>query len=183
MANSAQARKRARQATLARALATCLDAVVLSTDDVRASMVEDGTITGLPGTLGAGLYRPENIVAVYDAVLRQADHTLSRGYSVILDGTWSDPRQRDRVRALAARTCAPLIELVCAAPLSEAVTRIESRGTTTSQVTPQVASELMAGDHWGPGQWPQAHRITTTAPPAEVLAGALDICRHSQPVP
>lgn len=169
------------KSTLARALAGPLDATVLSTDDIRAAMAAAGEISGAPGTLGAGLYRPENVAAVYDAVLDRAGHTLARGRSVILDGTWGDPRQRDRVRALAAQSACPLTELVCTAPLADAVTRIQTRTATTSQVTPQIATALVAGDDWGPAHWAQAHRVDTTTPPAETLAAALDICRNPHP--
>lgn len=170
------------KSTLARALAGPLQAAVLSTDDVRAAMAASGAIEGAPGTLGAGLYRPENVAAVYDAVLTQAHDMLRRGRSVILDGTWGDPRQRDRVRALAAQSTCPLTELVCAAPLAQTVTRIEARTGTTSQVTPKIATALGAGDDWGPGHWPQAHRIDTTVSPAQSASVALEICRTRQPV-
>lgn len=169
--------------TLARALAGPLDAVVLSTDDVRAAMAQAGEIGGAPGTLGAGLYRPENVAAVYDEVLSEAQDALGRGRSVILDGTWADPLQRDRVRVLAAQRSCALVELVCAAPLADAVTRIETRTATTSQVTPDIATALAADDHWAPAHWPRAHRIDTTVPAAESVAAALEICRSPSPVP
>lgn len=171
------------KSTLARALAGPLDAVVLSTDDVRAELAVAGEISGAPGTLGAGLYRAENIAAVYDALLERAHRTVSLGRSVLLDGTWGDPRQRDRVRALAAQSSCPLTELVCAAPLADTVTRIETRTATTSQVTPDIAAALAADDRWSPAHWPRAHRIDTTVPPAESAAAALEICRTPNPVP
>jgi len=142
-----------------------------------------GEISGAPGTLGAGLYRAENIAAVYDALLERAHRTVSLGRSVLLDGTWGDPRQRDRVRALAAQSSCPLTELVCAAPLADTVTRIETRTATTSQVTPDIAAALAADDRWSPAHWPRAHRIDTTVPPAESAAAALEICRTPNPVP
>ena len=171
------------KSTLARALVGPLDAVALSTDDLRAEMAAAGEISGPPGTLGAGLYRAENVAAVYDSLLERAHHALSRGRSVILDGTWGDPRQRDRVRALAAASSCPLTELVCAAPLADALTRIETRTTTTSQVTPDIATALVADDHWAPARWPQAHRVDTTRPPSESVAAALKFCSAHHPVP
>ena len=164
------------KSTLARELAGPLDAVVVSTDDVRAAMAETGEIAGAPGALGEGLYRPENIASVYDAALRQAHLNLCEGRSVILDGTWADPVQRDRARGMAAASFCPVTELVCAAPVSETVARIESRTGTTSQVTGEIAAALGAG-RWDRERWPQAYRIDTTRAPEQALAEALEICR------
>jgi aminoglycoside phosphotransferase family enzyme/predicted kinase len=160
--------------TLARALAEKLGAQVISTDDVRAQMVARGEITGEPGILGEGLYTRENIEAVYDAVLGQARRGLSEGRTVILDGTWSDPRQRQRAREVAAHSA--LAELACVASLDETVVRIRTRTGTTSQVTPDIATALV---HREPhhGSWPEAHRIDTTRDLSESVAEALDICR------
>ena len=162
------------KSTLARALAGPLDAVVISTDDVRAEMAAAGEIAGAPGTLDAGLYRPENVAAVYGAVLRKAHLSLHQGRSVILDGTWGDAAQRDRARGMAAAAFCPVTELICAAPLSDTAERIESRSATTSQVTREIAAALGTGD-WDRKHWPQAHRIDTTRAPETVLAEALGI--------
>ena len=160
--------------TLARALTESLGAVLVSTDDVRTAMVSRGDIVGEPGVLGEGLYTPENIDAVYAAVLDQARQALRDGRTVILDGTWSDPQYRDRARRLALDAAASMVELVCAAPLDATVGRIRTRTHTTSQVTPEIATALAGRDR---GTWPEAHRIDTTRPPDEASAEALDICR------
>jgi hypothetical protein len=160
--------------TLARALADNTGAVVISTDDVRAALASRGDITGEPGVLGEGLYTPDNIEAVYDAVLRHAGQALGGGRTVVLDGTWSDPHYRARARGLADDAAAAMVELVCAAPLDASLGRIQTRTKTTSQVTPEIATALAGLDH---GSWPEAHRSDTTRPPAEASAEALDICR------
>lgn len=167
------------KSTLAHALAGPLDARVLSTDDVRAEMVAAGQIKGAPGTLGEGLYTPANVAAVYDEVHRRAHLDLCAGHTVVLDGTWGDPRRRDRIREMAARSSCPVTELVCSAPANEAAARIENRTATTSQVTPQIAVALGSGD-WDPQHWPQAHRIDTTSAPAQAVAAALQICQAPQ---
>ncbi|MGI9125276.1 MAG: AAA family ATPase [Mycobacterium sp.] len=157
--------------TLARGIAAELGARVISTDDVRAAMVERGEITGQSGVLGEGLYTRENTAAVYDAVLRQAHLALCEGRTVILDGTWHDADYREQGRRTAAQASAPLIELVCAASLDATVTRIRTRTATTSQVTPEIATAL--DGEWA---WPDAHPIDTTTDPAASVAAALDIC-------
>jgi aminoglycoside phosphotransferase family enzyme/predicted kinase len=162
--------------TLARALAEHLGAQSISTDDVRSDMVRRGELNGDPGLLGEGLYSPENIDAVYDAALRQAHLGLCDGRTVILDGTWSDPRHRDLARALATQASAVMVEIACAAALETSVGRIRTRTRTTSQVTPEIATALADRDHGG---WAGAHRIDTTRPPTDCVAEALDICRSS----
>lgn len=160
--------------TLARALAEHLGALVISTDDVRAEMVDRHEITGEPGVLGEGLYSPDNVDAVYGAVLRRAHLGLCEGRTVILDGTWSDEHHRARAREMAAGAAAPMTELVCAASLDAAVSRIRTRTATTSQVTPEIATTL--ADRGGTGVWAGAHRIDTTRELSESVAAALDIC-------
>jgi predicted kinase len=117
--------------TLARALAEHLGAQSISTDDVRSDMVRRGDLNGEPGLLGEGLYSPDNVDAVYDAALRQAHLGLCDGRTVILDGTWSDPRHRDLARVLATQTSAVMVELACAAALETSVGRIRTRTRTT----------------------------------------------------
>jgi aminoglycoside phosphotransferase family enzyme/predicted kinase len=164
--------------TLARAIAEKLGAQVISTDDVRAQLDARGEITGAPGVLGEGLYSRENIEKVYDAVLRQARRGLSQGRTVILDGTWSDPRQRQRARELGTELAADSApaEFACVAALHDTVDRIRTRNATTSQVTPEIATALAARDP-DHGSWPQAHPIDTTREMSESVAEALDVCR------
>lgn len=160
--------------TLAHSISEKLGAVMISTDDVRVALASRGDISGEPGVLGEGLYTPGNIDAVYGAMLGEARQALCDGRTVVLDGTWSDPRHRDRARAVAADAEAVMVELCCAATLDASVGRIRTRTHTTSQVTPQIATALAGRDH---GTWPEAHLIDTTRPPAEASAEALDVCR------
>ena len=164
--------------TLARALAGELGAEVISTDDMRAQLVARGVISGEPGVLGAGLYTPANIDTVYRAVLCAARHELAQGRTVILDGTWTDPRHREQARATAADGAAAMVEFACVAPLDATVARIRSRTGGTSQVTPEIAA-ARAADHAGQATWAGAHPIDTTREPADASAAALDICRTS----
>jgi predicted kinase len=151
---------------------------VISTDDVRAEMVADGRIAGEPGVLGEGLYSPENIAAVYRAVLAKAQLGLSQGRTVILDGTWGDPDYRQQAHRVAADAAAAVVEFACAAPLAATVTRIRTRTNSTSQVTPGIATALARSDDHG--IWSGAHRIDTTRELATSVAEAMDILR--QPV-
>jgi uncharacterized protein len=152
--------------TLAHAVVEHLRARVISTDDLRQQLLQSGTISGTPGVLNAGLYSAENVSAVYDAVLQRAQRHLRRGQSVVLDGTWRDARQRERVRALAAETHVPIAEFTCSVPLEDASARIQDRPARASDATPEIAAAL-AGQH---DAWSEAHHINTGRPLAESVA-------------
>jgi aminoglycoside phosphotransferase family enzyme/predicted kinase len=158
--------------TLAHALAEQIGAQVISTDDVRRQLQQVGTITGTAGILDEGLYTGENIAAVYDEVLRRAHLELRGGQSVILDGTWRDPRQRDRARKLADETASPIVEFRCSVPLDEASARIQTRAVTNSDATPQIAADLTKHNE----KWSEAHSIDTGRPLADSVAEAQEIC-------
>lgn len=158
--------------TVARSLGESLGAPVISTDDVRAEMVRSGELTGEPGVLGEGLYTPENVDAVYEGVLRSAHLRMCEGHTVVLDGTWMDPRHRERARQVAGNAAATTVEFACAAPLDATVARIRNRTETTSQVTAEIATALAERED----AWPGAHRLDTTRAPADSLAEALTIC-------
>ncbi|HEY5148471.1 MAG TPA: AAA family ATPase [Mycobacterium sp.] len=162
--------------TVASALAQTLGAQSISTDDVRAEMVRLGELTGSPGVLDEGLYTPANIDGVYEGVLRRAHLSLCEGRTVVLDGTWGDPRHRERARQLSQTTAARMLEFVCAAPLDATVARIRTRTETSSQATPEIATALAKREEY---VWPGAHWLDTTRPPADCLAEAQEICRLS----
>ena len=147
--------------TLAHALADRVGAAVISTDEVRRAMQNSGAIGGEAGVLDAGLYSDENVAAVYGEVLRQARIHLANGRSVILDGTWRDPRRRDQVRQLAVQTHSAEIELLCETPVSTAAQRVAARPAGgLSDATPEIATALADSQHW-----PEArpHRYQPTA--------------------
>jgi len=156
--------------TLSRALAEHFDAVVISTDEVRKELLSAGVISGQAGRYNAGLYAPENVERVYGEVLRRAEDLVGGGTSVILDGTWRDERHRDRVRALGDRLSTPVTELTCAAPLRETQVRIETRGETASDATPDIAAAIAATAGYG------GHLIDTTRPIGETVDEARQIC-------
>ena len=148
------------KSTLARALAEMVGARVISTDDVRRDLRESGVIGGEAGILDAGLYSPDNVAMVYEVALRRAGVCLANGYSVILDGTWRDPRMRRQARQLGARTHSAMLELVCCAAVSTAARRITARTRGSSDATPEIAAALAARD----GDWDAAHRIDASGP-------------------
>ncbi|MDW5611370.1 AAA family ATPase [Mycolicibacterium sp. D5.8-2] len=158
--------------TLARALAQCVDAQLISTDEVRRELVGSGVVHGRAGELNTGLYTPENVSAVYDEVLSRARAWLGAGHSVIVDGTWRDAGHRQRAHAVAAQTYSSIVELRCTLPVAEAERRIAGRGATASDATPAMAAEL---SRWE-SDWPGAHPIDTAGPLADSVAAARQVC-------
>jgi uncharacterized protein len=152
--------------TLAHGLADRVGAAVISTDEVRRAMQNSGVITGAAGVLEAGLYSEVNVDTVYAEVLRQARIQLASGRSVILDGTWRDPRRRDQVRQLAIETHSAEIEFMCEASASSAARRIAARPAgSVSDATPAIATALTDASQ----QWPEAHHVDTSRPLSESI--------------
>lgn len=159
--------------TIASALSKTIGVQVISTDVVRRQLHEQGVITGDSGTLNGGLYSEQNVSTVYDTVLRYAQTLLTRGQSVILDGTWRDPSRREQTHRLAHETHSLLFEFECKLPLGEAQDRIACRRHTPSDATPAVAAALNAGHDESRTE----HRIDTSQPIAESVAQIEAVCR------
>jgi uncharacterized protein len=160
--------------TLAHALAERVGAAVLSTDEVRRALQNSGAIGGEAGVLNAGLYSAHNIAAVYGEVLRRAEIQLANGRSVILDGTWRDPRRRDQVRQLAIQTHSAEVELRCDTSVSTAARRVAARPAGgLSDATPEIATALTDASQ----RWPEAHHIDTSRPLSESVCTAEKLWR------
>jgi aminoglycoside phosphotransferase family enzyme/predicted kinase len=144
--------------TLARSLGERVGAEVISTDDVRRELQRHGTIGGGTGVLDQGLYRPEKVAAVYHEVIRRARLSLTRGQSVILDGTWRNPHQRCLAHALAEHTASALLEIVCWTSVDAAVQRVGQRAASSSDATPHIARALAVHDDASDSR----HRIDTS---------------------
>ncbi|OBH25926.1 hypothetical protein A9X03_12620 [Mycobacterium sp. E1715] len=159
------------KSTVARGLAESFDAQLISTDDVRRELRDSGAIAGEPGVLNAGLYSPDQVTVVYETALSRARRLLGEGHSVILDGTWRDPRTREQAHRLATETHSALVEFVCSATADVAADRIKTRPAGTSEVTPEIAAALAAGH----ADWVGAHRIDTSRRPDLVAREAHDL--------
>lgn len=160
------------KSTLSRSLAADIGAQVLSTDDIRRELLGRGRISGHAGTLRAGLYAPENVDHVYDEVCRRAQRVLAGGQTVILDGTWGDPRHRRSAHAVADDLSVPVIEFVCETTLDKAKARIATRTDSTSDATAEMAAPLRPDLD----DWVGAHRVDTSRPVRDVTDEARQIC-------
>jgi uncharacterized protein len=161
--------------TLAHSLGDRVGAEVISTDDVRRELQQHGTIDGETGLLDEGLYRPEQVAAVYDEVIRRARLSLTGGRPVILDGTWRNPRQRLLARALANQTASTLLEIVCWTSVEAAVERVGHRVAGASDATPHIARALAVRDD----AWDTAHPIDTSQALSDCTGRAEKLWRNT----
>ena len=161
--------------TLAHSLGDRVGAEVISTDDVRRELQQHGTIDGGTGLLDEGLYRPEQVAAVYDEVIRRARLSLTGGRPVILDGTWRDPRQRLLAHALANQTASTLLEIVCWTSVDAAVERVGHRVAGASDATPHIARVLAVRDD----AWDTAHPIDTSQALSDCAGQAEKLWRNA----
>jgi uncharacterized protein len=92
------------KSTLASALARRLGMIHLSTDVTRKLRAGVEPTTRPSATQLDALYSQRTTRETYAVLRRQAHRWLRRGCSVILDGTFNDPRERTLARNLARRT-------------------------------------------------------------------------------
>jgi uncharacterized protein len=121
--------------TLARALASRLGLVHLSSDLVRKSMAGVRPTQRGTDAFGKGLYDPAMTERTYGALRRHAARWLRRGRSVVLDATYGDPVERARVRRLAQRLGAPMQIVLCRADDATLRARLARRATESGVVS------------------------------------------------
>lgn len=133
------------KSTLSRALAERTGAVVIASDHVRKELAGVDPGVSCSADYGHGLYTEARTDGTYAELLRRATRLLSRGRSVVLDASWTDPRLCAWAAAAADRTHSDLIEIECAAPRSVAVERIGHRPPGgVSDATSEVYDALAA---------------------------------------
>lgn len=129
-----------------------------------------------------GLYAPENTEAVYGAMLEQARASLSLGYSVVIDASWSRVELRADAQRIADACAADLVPLRCHVDPDTADARITSRlqrGDDPSEATVAVARRMRAD--FAP--WPEARTLTTSGAPEDAVGDAARILGLDLPQP
>lgn len=163
--------------TLASGISSELGWVTLSSDEIRKDLTGHSHYDDCTAPYGEGIYTPEITDRMYRTLVARASLLLEQGESVVLDATWSDQTQRDRIREAAVLAGARLTELECAVPLfvaeARATARIESTTAHSSDATPETLKQAF-GDR---APWPEAHPIDTSGTADEVLSQALSILR------
>jgi predicted kinase len=166
------------KSTVARELGTRLDAVVLSTDELRKELagIERTASAGAPPH--EGLYTPEKVRAVYDELLREAATLLERGESVVLDASWTAAANRSAARAVASDHVAMLSEVQCVAPTPLSLDRVRTRRARHDD--PSDADEAVALALAAEAQpWPESTTIDTSRHLEATVADAMRAVRAS----
>ncbi|MFT7476369.1 MAG: aminoglycoside phosphotransferase family enzyme/predicted kinase [Verrucomicrobiales bacterium] len=162
--------------TLAQSLATQLNSVRLSSDEIRKDLAGVSRTTHYVAEPSEGIYTTEFTERTYDEIMRQADLILRHGDSVVLDASWSRETHRNKARTVAAAAGAELISLECQLPLSIAKERIVRRFAdpmSVSDATPEIVDHLDQLHE----AWPEAIVIDTNQPFADVESIALEAIR------
>jgi aminoglycoside phosphotransferase family enzyme/predicted kinase len=161
--------------TLATGLAAETGWTVLRSDEIRRQVGDPATDSSPGETPGyrEGRYGPAATASVYQELLRQAEHRLGLGQSVVLDASWTDNSWRDAARAVADRTCSDLAGLQCEAAPPLAADRIARRlkdHADISEATPEIGRAMSRSAD----PWPSATVVDTTAlAPDEAVTRAL----------
>jgi aminoglycoside phosphotransferase family enzyme/predicted kinase len=161
------------KSTLSGALADRLGVPLLCSDRLRKELA------GLPADRSAaagyeeGIYTPEWTHRTYEALLDRASALLRNGESVVLDATWSDPRQREAALRRAEATSADLVALHCQVPDEVSTARLNTRAPGLSDADLDVAAAMAATEQ----PWPQAVVVDTSGSLETAVVQALAAVR------
>jgi len=170
------------KSTVAGALARHAGWARLRSDEVRKEQAGMQPLERAPARFAHGLYSPGTTAATYAELLRRAGRLLAEGEPVVLDASWTDPAERARALALAAEHHAALVPLRCDLPVEVAAARIRSRARAGGDPS-DATVEVLRGMAARAAPWPEALRLDTGAPPAEVAARATSLVERARAVP
>lgn len=164
------------KSTLAAEIGARLGWDVLRSDEIRRQLVAPGRPGPLRADLFPGAYADAVTERTYGAMLERAAQWLGLGRCVILDATFSAPRQRQAVEQLARRAAAELAVTRCQVPPEMALHRIRARGAEGSDVSgaDEEVARAMAR-RGGTAQWPGALDLDTSGPAAPVAERVVEV--------
>jgi predicted kinase len=145
--------------TLARTLASQLDAEVLSSDDVRQELSQRER------------YTAKAKQETYRELLSRAENALAHGRSVVADATWPTESLRELARTLGRSTAARIVELECRLPNELAARRAQlrlERATDSSEAGADITRRLAAERE----PWPRAAPLDMASSFEETVARA-----------
>lgn len=157
--------------TLASSLSNVTGWSALHSDVLRKELVGLTVGTPAPSSIGTGLYSNEMTTTVYNDMFHRAEHSLSRGESVIIDASFADPVWREAAAELAARTFTDLVPIVCEAPKEVVYKRLAEPRTGGSDATAEVHDWMASSSP----PWPGAFVVDTSQSNTEALKVLLDI--------
>lgn len=163
------------KSTLARALAERLGASRLEADRVRGTLLQ----TVEPDEAGAEArwrrdLSPEFEDEIYADLSRRADEALQRGESLVIDGCFPRRRQRDSVRAIAARHGVQALFVACRVPEATLRDRLAERDRVAGRPVWATLQANLAGRQEPPDELGDADRMEVcTEGPVEPLVDAI----------
>jgi hypothetical protein len=114
----------------------------ISTDLTRKELAGIGASEHSCDAYGQGIYSPEFSRRTYDTMYDRARHQIASGKSVVLDGTFRDRDERQRVLGLSRDQNADLWIVECVAPDDEIKLRLDRRTEGVEQTASDGRWEL-----------------------------------------
>ena len=166
------------KSTLAHKLSACLGAPVLRSDEIRKALAGTSADHGGSYRFGSGMYSEEFTRQTYLAMRSRASELLGEGSTVILDATFSLPKQRDLFVELSHDAGVKLIQFECrtrAEVAAQRMSRREQEGLDVSDATPAIQDAQQAAYTPPLG----AVVLDTTKPPGVGQEEALEHLRRA----
>jgi aminoglycoside phosphotransferase family enzyme/predicted kinase len=171
------------KSTLAAAIGHARHWAVLRSDVIRKRLAGLDPLTPAASAYGTGIYRAEATAETYAKLLAEAQSLLIRGYSVILDASWTQRCWREAAAQLAGKTGALLVPLRCQTARPVAAARLRARaarGGDPSDATEEIAAAMaLTADPWS-----DANIVSTTGDWQTSLRAAqaiVDDCHPEEP--
>ncbi len=158
------------KSSLAEEFSRRLGMVYANSDRLRKELAGADAARGRGAAVDQGIYTPAFTRRTYDALLTRAEQEVVRGAGgVVLDGSYQQRAERQRVRDLAARLGSAVVFVLCQCPEEEMRRRMEER----------ARDPLAVSD----GRWEvylaQRQRFE---PPTELTASQLLVVETTRPV-
>ena len=115
------------KSTVATGVAAALDMPLLRSDVVRKALAGLSPQTSAQDAYGAGIYSASATRHTYDVLVAEARAALTHGYSVLLDASFAQQAERQRLAALAQEVGADYCLLECQASEEVLRTRLQAR--------------------------------------------------------
>jgi hypothetical protein len=166
--------------TLTGALLEAVDLIRIRSDVERKRLAGISAETRSDSGVAGGLYTPEMLRRTYESLRTLAEAALCAGYSVVLDATFLDRRERDACRVLSRSTGAAFRILACRAEVHALRERVATRrqaGRDASEAgLPVLARQLEHRAELGAAEMADAVVIDTSHPiDPRALAAALGL--------
>lgn len=123
------------KSTLAEAWAKRIGASYWNSDRVRKELAGLLPQTGVKDSFKQGIYSAEFSKKTYDELLKRSEKELSNGKSVVLDASYQEKKERQRVRELAERCACEATFVLCRCPEPLMRDRMETRAKDPNAVS------------------------------------------------